>query len=146
MIRSSNNPGRDWKDYRPSKIVWFWSSISVVILTMIVGFGWSGWVTAGTAQAMAEEAADRARARLVANVCVQRYISADRFASRFIELKNAVTFKREDLIQDGGWTTLPGVDEPVPGAARLCANELARMNVPNIPVAEPSNGSRDITG
>lgn len=85
---------------------------------------------------MADEAARKARARLVADVCVQRYMSGENFLERFAELKGAVTFKRQDLIEEGHWAELPGLEYPVAGAARLCANELAGMSIPNNPAAE----------
>lgn len=140
MARHRKISWRSLKELRPSKLLWFWSSLGVALSTIAVGFSWGGWVTAGAAQHMADEAARKASARLVAQVCVQRYIQGDNFASRFAELEDAVTFKRQDLIEDGRWTDLPGIEEPVPGAARLCANELADMSIPNNPAVESIGG------
>ncbi|MBX6324016.1 MAG: hypothetical protein IRY94_19535, partial [Rhodospirillaceae bacterium] len=50
-----------WKAWRPSKGLWFWSCVGASALTMIVGFGWGGWVTGGTASKMATDAAEQAR-------------------------------------------------------------------------------------
>lgn len=127
---------RKLRDSRPSRTLWLASLIGVAVATVGAGFGWGGWVTADGARYLAEQAARNARARLVADVCVQRYISGENFAERFAELKDAVTFKRQDLIEDGHWAVLPGLENPIPGAARLCANELAGMNIPNNPAAK----------
>jgi len=137
---------RNWREYRPSKTLWLCSLGGVAVLTVAVGFVLGGWVAGGTAQRMAAEAAAAARARLVAEVCVERYISADRFASRFAELKDAGTFKREDIIAEGRWTDLPGVEEPVGNAARLCANELVRMHLPSNPANESGEGESGFAG
>ena len=49
-----------WNEAQPTKAVLFWSVVAAVILTMIVGFSWGGWVTGGTAQKDAEVAAKAA--------------------------------------------------------------------------------------
>ena len=62
----ANGPvlGKRWKEYRPSKRVWFWSCAGCVVATLLMGFGWGGWVTGGTAAQMAADAAAGARAQL----------------------------------------------------------------------------------
>lgn len=146
MVNHRDRLLRTLKAFRPSKLLWFSSSIGVAAAAIAIGFTWGGWVTADAARHMADEAARKARAQLVSEVCVNRYINGDNFASRFAELKDAVTFKRQDLIEDGHWTELPGIEEPIPGAVRLCANELAGMNIPNNPAAKSDDGEPDITG
>ena len=58
----------DRGQYHPSKAVLFWACVGSAILAMVVGFSWGwlvtswgGWVTGGTARAMAEESAAQAR-------------------------------------------------------------------------------------
>ena len=36
-----------WSDARPTKTAVFWSWIASIVLTMIIGFAWGGWVTGG---------------------------------------------------------------------------------------------------
>ena len=43
-----------WGEARPTKTIVFWSWIGSIVLTMIIGFAWGGWVTGGTAQKMGE--------------------------------------------------------------------------------------------
>ncbi len=64
-----------WANYRPSKGVWFWSSVGCVVATMVIGFGWGGWVTGGSAARMASDAASGSRAQLAAASCVVRFNS-----------------------------------------------------------------------
>lgn len=136
----------NWKEFRPSKTTWFWSSVGVVIATIVVGFGWGGWVTGGSAQQMAEEAADKARAELIANVCVERYVSADGFAERLAKLKEGNSWDREEMIEEGGWTKLAGIEDSGEEAADLCGNELAGMKVPEQPAAETAESEPEKTG
>lgn len=145
---SGNRTGSEgnWKEFRPTKTMWFWSSVGVVIATIVVGFGWGGWVTGGTAEQMAEEAADKARAELIANVCVERYVSSEGFAERLAKLKEGNTWDREDMIEEGGWTKLPGIEEPGDEAADLCGNKLAEMEVPEQPASGTAKDESENTG
>lgn len=127
--RHQNDQG-GWKEFRPSKTLWFWSSVGVFLATVIVGFNWGGWVTGGTAEQMAEDARADGRANLVAEVCVQRFSESPEFSTRLTELKEATRWDREQMIEEGNWTTLPGVEESIDDAAELCAEQLASMEVP----------------
>ena len=43
-----------WDDLQPSKTMLVWSCIGSVVVALVVGFTWGGWVTGGTARGMAE--------------------------------------------------------------------------------------------
>ena len=58
-----------FRDFRASKAVLFWSCAGCIIATMVVGFTWGGWVTGGSAQERADEAAEQAVAELAADIC-----------------------------------------------------------------------------
>lgn len=119
-----------WNDFRPTKTLWFWSCAGSVALTMVVGFTVGGWVTGGTATEMAEDARDKGRMELAANVCVARFTDSDDFATTLANLKAESTWSRDDFVTDGGWVKLDGVKDPVSGAAELCAETLAEMEAP----------------
>ena len=59
-----------WDEARPTKTVVFWSWVGSVVLTMIIGFAWGGWVTGGTAKSMAEKMAEDAVVKRLAPICV----------------------------------------------------------------------------
>lgn len=119
-----------WSEFRPSKTLWFWSCAGCAVLTMILGFTMGGWVTGGTAAEMAMDARDQARMQLAADVCVARFRKSDGFATALADLKAEDSWTRDDFVADGGWVTLAGMDEPVAGAADLCAEALADMEAP----------------
>ena len=114
-----------WNDYRPSKTALFWTAAGAVVVTLIVGFSWGGWVTGGTATDMAEEAAENAQAQLAATICFERFVNANNVEAELAALKETSSWKREDFITEGGWVELPGVKEPVDEAAEICAERLA---------------------
>lgn len=131
-----------FSSYRASKTVMFWSWVAVAALTMIIGFTWGGWVTGGTAADRAETAANEAVASLAADICYNRFMSDPQVATNLAALKEESSYAREGFVEDGGWATLGGREEPVDGAADLCADRLAEAELPaavapaETPVAE----------
>jgi alpha/beta superfamily hydrolase len=123
-------------EFRPSKTLWFWSSAAVFIATLVVGFGFGGWVTGSTAQRMADASVKDARAQLVAGICVDRYIRGEELASRMTKFKEANSWDQRKLIEAGKWAEVPGVKDTVANAARLCAEQLAEIDVPAAPAAD----------
>lgn len=119
-----------WQDYRPSKTVLVWACAACVALTMVIGFTIGGWVTGGTSAKMASSAAEEARSKLVATICVQRFTHAADARDQLARLKAASLWERDDFIEKGGWATPAGFDQPVAGAADLCADQLAEMTLP----------------
>ena len=124
-----------WDSYRATKTVVFWSAILGATITVIVGFSAGGWMRAVTAQQMAATAASGARAELAAAICVNRYSSAPGMTAKLASLKALDSWKRDTVIEEGGWVTLPGVAKPVEGAAALCAQQLIDAKLPLVTAA-----------
>jgi hypothetical protein len=120
-----------WADYRPTKTIWFWSLAGASVATMILGFAAGGWTTGGTAANMATVAARDARAQLASVVCVHKFTSAADASANLAELKETSSYQQDNFITDGGWAMLVGMENAVPGAADLCADELVAME--NLP-------------
>jgi hypothetical protein len=116
--------GKRFENFQASKTTLFWSCGACVVATMIVGFAWGGWVTGGTAQKMSSTAADSARAELVATMCVSRFMGGPEMTVQLAALKAADTWKRDDVLDKAGWTTTPGTERPIQGAAGLCVKRL----------------------
>jgi hypothetical protein len=100
-----------------------------MVLTVVVGFTWGGWVTAGTATSRAKDAAETATAQLAANICAFRFLHANDAATQLAALKKESSYSARSAIQDGGWVTLAGAKEPVEGAAQLCADQLMKADL-----------------
>lgn len=126
-----------WEDFRPSKTLWFWSIAGTAVVTMILGFTAGGWTTGGTATKMADNAARTARAELVANLCVERFVTGPDASQKLAELKDTSSYQRDNFIADGGWVTLAGMEREAPGAADRCAEQLLTME------ALPTTGTTD---
>ncbi|MGE0280499.1 MAG: hypothetical protein AB7P20_07785 [Rhizobiaceae bacterium] len=115
-------------NYTPSKKVWFWSVVGSSMLTMIVGFTVGGWTTGGSATHMAWTAARDARAELAAATCVQKFIDTDAASDNLASLKALSVWQQDNFVMDGGWARIAGHEEPIPGAAEICAKRLAAMD------------------
>lgn len=119
-----------WQEYRAPKATLFWSCILCVILTMVVGFTWGGWVTNGSATKMTEDAVKNARTDLAAAVCVHRFLSAKDAVDELSSLKSVASWKRGQFIEDGGWSAMPDLRKSVEDVADVCAQRLAEMQPP----------------
>ncbi|MBB3149247.1 hypothetical protein FHS21_005699 [Phyllobacterium trifolii] len=117
-----------WNDFRPSKKLWLWSMVGASAGTMLIGFLFAGWTTAGRASWMAEDAAQDARAELAAALCVEKFKSEANADSNLATLKDLSTWKRSEYVEDGGWVKLRGMKKSLPGVASLCAKELATLD------------------
>ena len=130
--------GARWKAYRPSKTMYFWSCIASIAATMIVGFSWGGWQTAGSAAEHTQQAVEAGRAQLVADLCVSRFEHAADAAAQFAALKKTDSWSQSDFITNGGWVTLPGTTQPVEDAADICVRRLLAAKLPTTTTAKAS--------
>lgn len=95
------------------------------IVAMIVGFGWGGWVTGGSAKQMAS---DRAQSDVVAAltlVCLEQSKRDPQIAGRLTELKATASYSRAEFVMKTGWATMPGSAEPNRDVASSCGNKLS---------------------
>src|SRR4051794_20539314 len=82
-----------WEKLQASKTQVFWACAASVIATLVVGFSWGGWVTGGTANHMAAQAAPEARAQLAASVCVERFAKGPDATAQLAALRNSDSWK-----------------------------------------------------
>jgi len=94
------------------------------ILTMVVGFGWGGWVTGGTASKNAARSASEAVVTALAPICVDKFAHASDATAKLVALKATESYKRDTYLADGGWATFPGNKEPNRDVAEACAKLL----------------------
>jgi hypothetical protein len=127
--------GQRWEASRPTKTALFWSCVGCVAATMIVGFTWGGWTTGGTARSMAQDAALSSRNELAAGVCVDRFRAAGDASAQLVALKALGSWDRGSFVEKGGWAAMPDKVAPGKGAARLCVDKLAALEVPTASAA-----------
>ena len=145
--RKNSSQLQRFDQYRASKTVLFWACAGAVILATAVGFSWGGWVTGGTARAMAEQSAAQARQELIAGVCVDRFMAGPVAGNQLTALQKMTSgYAQGKFVQDGGWAVIPVSSSAEPSmpvsitdqreAAELCAADLAEREVPTPGKAE----------
>jgi hypothetical protein len=120
--------GQRWRDTRPTKAIAFWVCLGSVVVTMIVGFSWGGWVTGGTAQSMAQAAARHAVVTRLAPICLLQFRADPATDKKLSELKEESHWQRGEYISKHGWATMPGESEPDRNVADECANLLVQTS------------------
>ena len=106
----------------------FWSAIGGAILIAIVGFGWGGWVTGGTAQKMAAEMTSAALVDRLAPLCLVRFNQDPEKDQKFEALKNTRSWQRQEYVEKQGWATLSGENKPDSPVATECANRILQIS------------------
>jgi hypothetical protein len=101
--------------------------LASVVLTVIVGFTWGGWVTAGTAQASAEVMARDAVIQRLAPICVAQFNLDPDKDLKLNEMNELSSSKQRQFVQDQGWATISGAEKPDRRVATACTNLLLEM-------------------
>jgi hypothetical protein len=119
--------GEKWRAAQPTKAHLFWSCLAAVILTIVLGFTWGGWMSAGAAQKMADTAAKAAVVQRLAPICVAQFNQDPAKDEKLMELQGASTYERAVFITDQMWATMPGETEPSSQVAAECAKLLMQI-------------------
>jgi hypothetical protein len=148
-----------WFDqFRASKTQLFWGCAGSVVVAIVVGFTWGGWVTGGTARTMAEQSAAQARQELASVVCVDRFMAAADMPVQLSALKALErSYQQGKFVEEGGWAIMPvGLGDEAAAtssssssdqrkAAALCAEALAKQEVPAASAAGAAEQINQIT-
>jgi hypothetical protein len=131
-----------WNDLQPSKTMLVWSCLGSVVVALIVGFTWGGWVTGGTARDMAETAGAESRYALASVICVEKFLAAPDAQAQLTELKAIdSSYRQRQFIEEGGWAVMPEQEEAARQAADLCAKVLANLELEELDeLVEPAAG------
>jgi hypothetical protein len=117
-----------WDKFRPKKTAVFWSCVASIILTIVVGFAWGGWVTGGSAQKTAEVMAKDAVVQRLVPMCVAQFNQDLGKDQKLTELKDTSTWQRGDYVEKQGWATMLGEEKPDSKVADGCA-KLLMLNI-----------------
>ena len=116
-----------WSKARPTKQTLVWFCLGAVVGTLIIGFGWCGWVTGGHARDMAlQSGADAVIDRLVP-ICAYQFNQDPEKDQKLAELKELTFRQRTDYVTEQGWATMPGEMETDSKVASQCARQLNDM-------------------
>ena len=100
-----------------------WGIICGAIISMIVGFGWGGWSTAGTTQRMTEKTVVAGQAA----ICVAQFMKDANYEEKLAEFKKESSYRRSDYIEKGGWDKMPGQTKADYGVANACSDGIEAL-------------------
>ena len=104
-----------------------WGLVTGAIVTMVVGFGWGGWTTSGTANRVAMERSTIAVTAALVPICVENSKADPARAKKLVALRElSSSYAQRDAVLAGGWATFGG-SEGNPDVADACAAELLKV-------------------
>ncbi len=104
-----------------------WGFVVGGIVTMILGFGWGGWSTGGTAERLALERSNTAVTAALLPVCVEKS-KADPARTKKLAALKALTssYEQRDMLLKDGWASV-GDAEGNRDVAEACAAQLVKV-------------------
>src|SRR5260370_7856604 len=111
-----------------------WGAVIGGVLTMIVGFGWGGWTTSGTAGQMAVKQADAAVTGALVPICLAGQKVDVARVKKLGEL-TAITSSGEhtEFVMKTGVATFPGQADPNRAGREHYAPPLPKPAAPTCP-------------
>lgn len=94
-----------------------YGAASGAVALAIVGFSWGGWVTTGSAQAMANKQSVADIASALTPYCVERSKSD---SAAMAEFTAASSTGRRAIVEKAGWATPLGTEKPSRELAQAC--------------------------
>lgn len=116
--------GQRWAEARPTKTTAFWAWLGSIVLTMIIGFTWGGWVTGGTAETMATKMANDAVVQRLAPICVVQFNQDAEKDQKLTEFQEISSYQRAAFVEKQGWATMVDEEKPDRKVADACAKLL----------------------
>ena len=104
-----------------------WGFVIGSVLTMIVGFGWGGWVTQGGSDRAAFERSQTAVMTALVPVCLEKSRTDPAGVKKLGALKAlGSSWDQRDAVVQAGWATI-GEGEANRDVAEACAVQLLKV-------------------
>jgi hypothetical protein len=104
-----------------------WGAAGGAIVLALIGFTWGGWMTASTANKLADQQADSAVVAVLTPICVEKFQrNSDAIANLAALKKLSSDWEQGNFVKQGGWATRPGATSPDYDLARACTEKLVQ--------------------
>ena len=91
------------------------------MVAAVIGFNWGGWLTNGSAEAMAKETAANAVAERLGSICVAQANRDSQKGQKLSEMKGQDAWERGRSIEKLSWAIMPGDEKADSKVADACA-------------------------
>jgi hypothetical protein len=105
-----------------------WSGVGGAIIATYVGFNFGGWMTSGTAEAMAKEIAATAVAERLGTICLAQMNRDAGKSQKLIAMKDKDSWEMGRFIENQSWAIMPGDEKPASGVADACAKQFTNKS------------------
>ncbi len=97
------------------------------IATLVIGFGWGGWMLGSSAKTLADNTASSAVVAAIAPICVDQFQRSADATNNLTELKKTDSWQQAAYVEKGGWATMPGSKAADSGVPQACAALLGNL-------------------
>ena len=97
------------------------------IATLVIGFGWGGWMLGSSAKTLADNTANSAVVAAIAPICVDQFQRSADAANNLTELKKTNSWQQAAYVEKGGWAVMPGSKAADSGVPQACAALLSNV-------------------
>jgi hypothetical protein len=97
------------------------------VATVVIGFGWDGWMLGGSAKELADNAATSAVVAAIAPICADLFQRSADAGANLTALKKVSTWDQGAFVEKGGWAVMPGSKMPDSGVPQACAALLSSV-------------------
>jgi hypothetical protein len=105
-----------------------WSGVGGAVVAMYIGFNFGGWMTNGSAEAMAKETAATAVADRLGRICLAQLNRDTSKSQKLTGMKDKDSWEMGRFIETQNWAIMPGDEKPDSGVAEACAKQLAKKS------------------
>lgn len=95
------------------------------VLTMVVGFGWGGWMLQSKATKLTDASVSQAVVAALTPLCVEKFQNGSDATASLVALKATDSWQQDTFVEKGGWATFAGKKDPYDEVADSCAKILA---------------------
>jgi len=127
-VESKPSTRQRWNEAHLSKMATFWLCLASVVVVLILGFTWGGWMTEGGAEKIAQAAAKTAVIERLAPICVAQFSQDPDSLLKLDELNGMTSYQRAQYVQDQGWATISGEEKPDRQVANACTQLIMDMS------------------
>lgn len=120
--------GQRWSETRLTKTATFWYWLVSIVLILILGFNWGGWMLGSSAEKMATTTANAAVVQRLAPICVAQFQQDPAKDQKLTELKAVSSYQQSDYVNKQGWATMPGEAKPDSKVVAACTKLLLQIN------------------
>jgi len=128
MRANIENFQQKWANTKLSKSAVFWIVLAALVVTLYLGFSRGGWVTAGGAEQLAQDASQAAIVDRMAPICLLQFNQDPGKTEKLEEmLALSSTSRWATYVKQQGWATMPGEETPDNDIALGCV-ELLKLD------------------